>query len=103
MGCYIKSDSTKTFSNMFHTYGGHRGRVTCGRASNRVPGRCQGGFPKLTPDFVTKKICNKAAGIPSNGQVRKGPTDVNAWMDPVKKADVCCKRAFGNVVGCQKG
>ena len=113
--CYIKSDSTKTFSNMLHTYGGHCGRVSCGRASNRVPKYCQGGFPKLTPDFVSKNICNKAAGITSNGQIHKVPiylsgkadckgnTDVNAWMDPVKKADVCCQRSLGNVVGCQKG
>merc|ERR1712212_407218 len=113
--CYIKSDSTRPFRIMLHTYGGHCGRVSCGRASNRVPGRCQGGFPKLTPDFVSKNICNKAAGIPSNGQIRKVPiylsgkadckgnADVNAWMDPVKKAEVCCQRSLGNVVGCQRG
>ena len=115
--CYIKSDSTKTFSNMLHNYGVSGGRVSCGRASNRVPGRCQGSFPKLTRDFVTQNICGKVADkIPSNGQGLRVPiylsgkadcksnTDTNAWMDPVKKADVCCAAVpFQGVFGCQRG
>ena len=114
--CYIKSDSSKTFSNMLHTYSVSGGRVSCGRASNRVTGRCQGSFPKLTNDYVRKNICSKVAGIPNNGKGLKVPiylsgkadcksnTDTNAWMDPVKKADVCCASVmFYGVVGCVKG
>ena len=113
--CYIKSDATKTFSNMLHTYGGRCGQVSCGRAVGRVPRYCQAGFPKLTPDFVSKNICEKVARKIPNGKALKVPiylsgkpdckgnTDTNAWMDSVKKADACCGRSFGNVVGCQKG
>ena len=115
---YIKTDSSKTFSNMLHTYSVSGGRVSCGRASNRVAGRCQGGFPKLTNDCVRDNICKKVAGLPSNGKGLKVPiylsgkadcksnTDTNAWMDPVKKADVCCAAVmFGGrrVLGCIKG
>ena len=113
--CYIKSDSTKTFSNMLHTYGISGGRVSCGRASNRVPGRCQGSFPNLTRDFVTKNICPKVE-IPPNGQgLRvalylsgkadcKSNSDTNAWMDPLKMGDVCCAALpLYGVFGCQSG
>ena len=115
--CYLKSDSTKTFSNLLHTYRISGGRVSCGRASNRVTGRCQGSFPKLTRDYVTENICKKILSkIPSNGQgLRvpiylsgkadcKGNEDTNAWMDPLKKADVCCAAVpFYGVFGCQRG
>merc|ERR1712055_22731 len=113
--CYIKSDSTKTFSNMLHIYGVGLGRVSKSRASGRVPGRCLGSFPKLTRDFVTKNICPKV-NVPSNGQgLRvpiylsgkpdcKGNTETNHWMDPVKKGDVCCAALpFYGVIGCQRG
>ena len=111
--CYIKSDSTKTFSNMLHTYSVSGGRVSCGRASSR----CQASFPKLTRDYVTENICQKVASkIPSNGQGLRLPIylsgkadcksneDTNAWMDPLKKADVCSAAVtFYSVVGCQRG
>ena len=54
--------------------------------------------------------------IPSNGQGLKvaiyltgkanckSNADTNAWMDPLKKAEVCCAVVpFYDVVGCQKG
>ena len=115
--CLIKSDSTKTSSNLLHTYTYTTHAGSCGRASGRVHSRCTGAFPKLTREFITKYICGKVEGrIPDNGQGLKVPiyltgkadcksnADTNAWMDPLKKAEVCCA-AYLNLgpVGCQKG
>ena len=85
--CYIKSDSSKTFSNMLHTYSVSGGRVSCGRASNRVAGRCQGSFPKLTNDYVRKNICSKVAGIPNNGKGLKVPIYLSGKADCKSNTD----------------
>ena len=113
LNCFIKSDSTKTYSNRLHTYTYNTHAGSCGRAEGRVHSRCQGAFPKLTNDFVAKNICQKvAAKIPSNDP--KGlklpiyltgkasctkDTSTNAWMDPVRKGDACCAKLFGQIFG----
>merc|ERR1712112_398985 len=64
--CYIKTDSTKTRSNLMRTYW-YDDVESCRRAEAEVPRRCLGAFPKLTNEFVAKNICRKVEGnIPAN-------------------------------------
>merc|ERR1712243_226488 len=103
--CYIKTDSTKTRSNLMHMYKYNTHVGSCSRAAGRVPSRCTGAFPRLTKEFVAKNICQKVAGrIPANdpnglklpiyltGKAHcTRDTSTNAWMDPVKRQRLLCK------------
>ena len=72
---------------------------------------CQGVFPNLTNNFVTKNICqNVTKKIPSNDiKGLKLPiyltgkascsknTSKNAWMDPVRKGNASCFKLIGKI------
>ena len=75
--CYLKSDSTKTSSNMLHTYTTNPGYTLtypcwswpCSPCNFAARTMCPISFPKLTRDFISKKnICQKVAGKLGIGQ-----------------------------------
>ena len=99
----------------------------------RVSSRCNDWGPELTRDYLSKNICSKIENLSPTGvkvemMMTKnkvgspslkvplyltGKADCvngaeanqsNKWMDPVKKADVCCYGIMGfGVVGCRNG
>ena len=108
--CYLKSNSTKTSSNMLHTYTTNAGYTLtypcwswpCSSCNFSARTMCPISFPKLTRDFISKKnICQKVAGKLGIGQAVKVPIYLTgactsskpnapwAWMEPRKMADVC--------------
>lgn len=81
----------------------------------RVSSRCNDWGPELTRDYLTENICSKIGNLTSTGVkvplYLTGKADCvngeeakqsNKWMDPVKKADVCCFGILGvGPVGCR--
>jgi len=79
---------------------------------SRVSSRCNDWAPELTRDYLSKEICSKIDNLTPTGVkvplYLTGKADCadnnqsNNWMDPVKKADVCCAAIpFLGVVGCK--
>merc|ERR1712243_392731 len=106
--CYIKTDSTKTRSNLMHMYkyNTHVGSYQGGRQSPKQMHGCLS---------QTDKRIRRQEYLPEGG--RKDPnglklpiyltgkahctrdTSTNAWMDPVSKGNVCCAKFWGQVLG----
>merc|ERR1712126_706096 len=114
LSCVFKSTPTRFWDNKLTYYN----RDTCGfllrcnTATERVSSRCNDWAPELTRDYLSKEICSKIDNLTPTGVkvplYLTGKADCadnnqsNNWMDPVKKADVCCAAIpFLGVVGCK--